>query len=285
MTSDAHVNQYNSSYRKPNLALLPLGTANALFHSLHRTPPSLDAVKSAQIKPAEPSLYIQGLRTLFHGTPQSLPIFQARFSPGARILIDEGKTTVPLKDNTLYGAVVASYGLHSTLVADSDTTEYRKHGAARFGIVAKDLLFPEGGQMPHAYKASVTLDGKAVERQEHGYILAALVSNLEKTFTISPDSIPLDGKLRVLDFGPMSGGEIMGIMKGAYDAGKHIAMPEVGYRVVDDIKILFKETGDDFKWRRCCIDGLIVAVEEGGWMEVRMFPSSQGVLDVVLGGD
>jgi hypothetical protein len=139
--------------------------------------------------------------------------------------------------------------------------------------------------MPHAYKALVTLDGKEVERQEHGYILATLVSNLEKTFTISPDSIPLDGKLRVLDFGPMSGGDIMGIMKGAYDAGKHIAMPEVAYRVVDEIKILFKEAGDDFKWRRCCIDGLIVGVEEGGWMEVRMFPSSQGVLNVVLGGD
>ncbi len=285
MTPDAHVNQYSSSYRKPNLVLLPLGTANALFHSLHRTPPLPDKVASAQTKLTEPSLYIQGLRTLFHGTPHSLPIFQARFSPGARILTDEGKTTVPLKHDTVYGAVVASYGLHSTLVADSDTTEYRKYGAARFGLVARDLLFPEGGQMPHAYKALVTLDGKEVERQEHGYILATLVSNLEKTFTISPDSIPLDGKLRVLDFGPMSGGDIMGIMKGAYDAGKHIAMPEVAYRVVDEIKILFKEAGDDFKWRRCCIDGLIVGVEEGGWMEVRMFPSSQGVLNVVLGGD
>ena len=76
-----------------------------------------------------------------------------------------------------YGAVVASYGLYATLVVDSDTTEYRKHGDKRFGLVAKDLLFPEDGSKPHAYKAEVLLDEKVIDRREHGYVLASLVSN------------------------------------------------------------------------------------------------------------
>ncbi|TVY88623.1 Sphingosine kinase, partial [Lachnellula willkommii] len=134
----------SSNYVPPVLSQLPLGTGNALFHSLHRPSPL-------------PSIYIQGLRTLLHGTPKPLPIFKAKFSPGARLVTDEGQTATALSNNTLYGAVVASYGLHATLVADSDTTEYRKHGDKRFGLVAKDLLFPEGGESPHAYKANVAL--------------------------------------------------------------------------------------------------------------------------------
>ncbi|TVY81933.1 Sphingosine kinase [Lachnellula suecica] len=143
----------SSKYTPPVLSQLPLGTGNALFHSLHRPSPL-------------PSIYIQGLHTLLHGAPTPLPIFEAKFSPGARVVTNEGQTATPLSNNTLYGAVVASYGLHATLVADSDTTEYRKHGDKRFGLVAKDLLFPEGGVPPHAYKANVTLvkDGKSEER-------------------------------------------------------------------------------------------------------------------------
>src|SRR4051794_1531305 len=159
--------KYSSKYTKPTLSQLPLGTGNALFHSLHR-PSTL------------PSIYIQGLRTLLRGKPQPLPIFRTTFSPGARLVTNEGQTATPLVNNTLYGAVVASYGLHATLVADSDTTEYRKHGDKRFGLVAHDLLFPGNDAKPHAYKASVTLittsGEKEIPREEHGYVLATPVS-------------------------------------------------------------------------------------------------------------
>jgi hypothetical protein len=151
---------------KPILSQLPLGTGNALFHSLQ--------------KPASiPSIYIQGLRTLLHGIPKPLPIFQAKFSPGARLLTDEGQIASPLTNGTLYGAVVASYGLYATLVADSDTIEYRKHRDKRFRLVAKDLLFPEDGKA-HIYKAEVVLDRKRLFRKEHGYVLASLVSNWKR---------------------------------------------------------------------------------------------------------
>jgi len=259
---------YLSSYTKPILSQLPLGTGNALFHSLHRSS-------------SVPSIYIQGLRTFLYGAPKPLPIFHANFSPGSRLLTKEGQTATPLNNGTLYGAVVASYGLHATLVADSDTTEYRKHGDKRFGLVAKDLLFPEDGSQPHAYEADVLLDGIAVERKEHGYVLASLVSNLEKTFTISPESKPMDGKLRVMDFGPLSGEGAMEVMKAAYDGGKHIEMSEVGYKAVDVLRIDFKEQGESWKWRRCCVDGLIIGVEEGGWMEVGLVGEGNEAVDVV----
>ncbi|KAF8860580.1 hypothetical protein BDZ45DRAFT_619607 [Acephala macrosclerotiorum] len=262
------------SYKRPTLAQLPLGTGNALFHSLH--------------KPTDaglPSIYIQGLRTLLHGTPKPLPIFRATFSPGARLITNEAQTTSPLKNNTLYGAVVASYGLHATLVADSDTTEYRKHGDKRFGLVAKDLLFPEDGAKPHAYHAEVTLlkDGhkEIVNREEHGYVLSTLVSNLEKTFTISPDSKPFDRALRVVHFGALNGEETMDVMKAAYDDGKHVGADNVGYDSVETLRIDFKEPGESWKWRRCCIDGLIVGVEEGGWMEASLLGSGEEAVDVV----
>ncbi|EPE24139.1 hypothetical protein GLAREA_07989 [Glarea lozoyensis ATCC 20868] len=261
----------SSDYTPPVICQIPLGTGNALFHSLHRSSTT-------------PSIYVQALRTLLTGQPKPLPTFKATFSPGARLLTHEGQSATPLSNNTLYGAVVASYGLHSTLVADSDTTEYRKHGDKRFGLVAKDLLYPEDGS-PHAYQADVTLlqDGKqnAVGRQEHGYILATLVSNLEKTFTISPETKPLDGVLRVVNFGPLSGDESMEIMKAAYQDGKHIGMEGVGYDAVEGLDVKFLEVGESWKWRRCCVDGLIVGVEEGGWMKVRVMEKGSEAVQIV----
>ncbi|PSS12292.1 hypothetical protein M430DRAFT_144441 [Amorphotheca resinae ATCC 22711] len=264
---------FSSTYVKPIVTQLPLGTGNALFHSLHRPSPL-------------PSIYIQGLRTLFHGKPRPLPLFRASFSPGARALSNEGRTATPLQNDRLYGAVVASYGLHATLVADSDTTEYRAHGDKRFGLVATDLLFPQGGAGPHAYKADITLfksgKGEVVDRKEHGYILASLVSNLEKTFTISPLSKPLDGQLRVVHFGAVSGEQAMGVMKEAYNNGNHISLDVVGYDSIEGLRIDFKEEDEDSKWRRCCIDGSIVSVEKNGWMEVRTVDQSEEPVEVLV---
>lgn len=180
--------------------------------------------------------------------------------------------------------MVASCGFHSTLVADSDTTEYRKHGDKRFGLVANDLLFPESGA-PHGYLADVTLirngQREVIKRSEHGYILATLVSNLEKTFTISPGSKPFDRALRVVHFGALSGDDTMNVMKAAYDGGKHVQRDDVGYENVEGLRVDFKEPGEDWKWRRCCIDGLTVGVEEGGWMEISLLDESEEAINVV----
>lgn len=240
----------------PTIALLPLGTANALAHSLKLTGDNT-----------------MGLSNLLRGRSHALPVFKANFSPGARLLANEGNDALPLaRENSLWGSVVASWGLHAALVADSDTTEYRKHGIDRFKMAAKENLFPSDSSEPHRYIGKLSLlreeSGKweKVDRNEHAYVLATFVSNLEKTFTISPASKPLDGKLRVIHFGPMDGNEVMTVMGSAYQGGKHVEHDQVTYESVEGLRIEFEE--EDERWRRVCFDGKIVRVEKGGWVEV-----------------
>ncbi|KAI8959981.1 ATP-NAD kinase-like domain-containing protein [Daldinia sp. FL1419] len=265
----------------PLIAILPLGTGNALFHSLHKT------VNTASRFLARSSL-VQSLRTLFKGRAAELPSFKAEFSPGSRVItykspgsgdssaVEEIESHADAVSH-LYGAIVASYGFHSQLVWESDTPEYRKHGAKRFGMVAQQLL-----KESHAYKAVVELSGKGdshsqkLDRDRHAYILATLVSNLEKTFTISPASKPLDGKLRLVHFGAVSGEKTMEIMTQAYNDGKHVGMKwsgergqeeGVGYEEAGAVKITTLE--EDARWRKVCIDGTIVELPEGGSMTVK----------------
>ncbi|KAK1836796.1 ATP-NAD kinase-like domain-containing protein [Podospora conica] len=267
----------------PTIALLPLGTGNALFHSLHKPhyPPTSTG--------GGPSPLTLALRTLVKGTANPLPTFRVDFSPGARLVSTEGDATKegdPI--SRLIGAIVASYGFHAQLVWESDTPAYRAHGDKRFGMAAGELL-REG----HMYDASLevrrrgadyrrvdplpppvgVVDGK--HRPGFTYLLTTLVSNLERTFTISPASRPLDGRMRVVHFGDVGGGErTMEIMMAAYRGGEHVGMEGVGYEGGDDgdeeveeVRVVVRET--DARWRKVCVDGTIVEVERGGWFVVR----------------
>lgn len=262
---------HSESYEKPNIAILPLGTGNAMAHSSGVT-------KDKTL----------GLSTLIRGSPKEIPLFRATFSPGARILANEARDelALPVYNNTptCHGAVVCSWGLHAGLVADSDTAHYRQFGSQRFQMAAKEALFPEDGSPPHHYcgKISILCAGETewhtVDRTEHSYVLATLVSHLEKGFQISPSSQPLDGKLRLLHFGPMNGDEVMKIMTGAYQGGKHTEDPRVGYETIDGLRVEFDE--QDARWRRICVDGKIVRVEQGGWVEVRS-GAGKSVVDLI----
>lgn len=260
-----------------------------MYHSIH---------KSYNL----PSTYIRSLRTFLNGVSVPLPIYRAHFSEGARLLSNHGLTQTLIPRDKLYGAVVISYGFHATLVADSDTPAYRQHGAARFGMVANELLNPDGGKStPHAYEANVIInDVESIPVDTHGYILASLVSNLEEKFTISPKSNEkLDGKLRLVQFGAhdvslchrtiricsyitMQADTVMKIMGAAYNGGAHTQLDEVLYREVNKLEINFKDKGKDWKWRRCCVDGTIVGVEEGGQMKVEMVESGEEVVNIVI---
>ncbi len=111
------------------------------------------------------------------------------------------------------------------------------------------------------------------------YILATLVSNLEEGFTVSPYSEPLDGKLRVVSIGAVGPEEVVRLLGLAYQGGKHVDDEHglVGYEEVEGLKIEFDEEDDDGvehenekgRWRRVCVDGLIVECPKGGWVEVR----------------
>ncbi|KAF6841522.1 diacylglycerol kinase catalytic domain-containing protein [Colletotrichum musicola] len=249
----------------PTLALLPLGTGNSNFHSSHKP---LYAENG-------PSHMVLGLRTLFFGTPAPLPSFRAAFSPGAHLVTDSPESDAGV--DHLFGALVASYGFHAQLVWESDTPEYRKHGDKRFGMVAQELL-----KESHSYAAKVDIRGqdggplRPVGREKYNYVLAALVSNLEKTFTISPGSGPLQGRLKLVHFGDVGGSKTMEIMMAAYNQGSHVGMrwkkdeseeeDYVGYEDAEEIKVTINES--NARWRKVCIDGTIVEIPEGGWMAI-----------------
>lgn len=267
--------------REPVIAILPLGTGNALFHSSH---------KPLYSNPG-PTPLVLGLRTLFLGQPAPLPVFRASFSPGSRIVsftdkskgIDQVDGDLHLtKEETsvshLNGAIVASYGFHASIVYESDTPEYRVHGDKRFGMVAQELL-----KESHHYSAKVEIrrsgssDFKAIPRDEHAYVLTTLVSNLERKFTISPASKPLGRQLHLVHFGPVGGQRAMEIMMKAYDDGKHVGMKwddgeEVGYEAVDEVRVVALEENE--RWRKVCIDGTIVEIPNRGYMSVKMLERS-----------
>ena len=264
----------SSSYTKPTFGLISMGTGNALSNST--------GLNSGATR---------GLKYLFRGLPKPLPTFISTFSPGSAILTDEGRSSQPVPvaesgSNTLYGAVVCSWALHASLVADSDTTEYRRFGAQRFQMAAKELMAPDDGTPPHVYSGKITLFktddqgreySEVVDQTKTSYIVATLVSNFEEKLTISPYSKPLDGQLRVLRFGDISGAQVMRLVGMALRGGGHVNEPLSEYSAVSGMRIEMDEA--DSRWRRVCVDGKIVKVEEGGWFEVRK--GTRDVLNLV----
>ncbi|RAL04389.1 diacylglycerol/lipid kinase family protein [Aspergillus ibericus CBS 121593] len=274
---DAFHSTLDSLTVPPTIALIPIGTGNAMANSL-----GLLACPAA------------GLVALLRGTPASIPTFAAEFSPGARYIIDEGRQRVPILRMSddghprVYGGVVASWGMHAALVADSDTLEYRKFGADRFKLAAKEILYPSDGTEPHKFRGAVTLFKKdnqtqskheeLLRRKEHMYVLASLVSNLEKDFMISPLSRPLDGRLWMVHFGPMSPSSVMQVMTSAYQRGQHVGNESISYEEIEGFRIELGEL--DERWRRICIDGKIIIVETGGWVKVHKDPKR--LLNILL---
>lgn len=248
----------------PNIAIIPLGTGNATFHSLHKPHYTTSG------GPA-PSHLVLALQALLKGKASPLPTFEALFSRGSHLVEEKKESTEPAPISQLTGAIVASYGFHSQLVWESDTPAYRKHGDKRFGMVAQELL-KEG----HAYAASVETSSSSSTLSattRFNYILVAMVSNLEKTFTISPESRPLDGKLRLVHFGDVGGQKTMEIMMAAYNNGSHVGIEGVGYEAVEFVKVTTHE--EDARWRKVCIDGTIVEIPQGGSMTVKKSPEPQ----------
>ncbi|PGH17533.1 hypothetical protein AJ79_01133 [Helicocarpus griseus UAMH5409] len=293
----------NTKFVPPVLCLVPTGTGNA-------TANSAGVIEDRDGSDGDATM---GLRTLVSGVPKSLPTFRVKVSPGTRFVGEGGSPGelvrrssndsddgVAEAEAVIHGAVVLSWGMHASLVADSDTPEYRRFGPDRFKIAAKELLQPDDGSGPHFYRGKVTVITKAMddeadeggngdekkgkkllrtrvlERREHMYVLVTLCSKLERGFTISPASGPLDGQLRLVHFGPVGAQGFMEIMGLAYNGGKHVGVSEgeggwqavVGYEAVEKVRIDFEEEGEEGRWRRVCVDGTILVVEEGGWVEV-----------------
>ncbi|KAL8825795.1 MAG: hypothetical protein Q9170_007655 [Blastenia crenularia] len=264
----------SENYVNPTIGLICMGTGNAIANS---TGLNRDATR--------------GLRSIFRGRRHNLPTFTARFSPGSVLLTDEGRKTEPLPsdesdDGVVHGVVVCSWALHASLVADSDTTEYRKYGAQRFQMAAKELMAPVDASAPHVYNGRITLQRSSdsgnsiweeIQETKTSYIVATLVSNFEEKLCISPHSKPLDGQLRVLRFGDISAADVMRLLGMAFQGGGHEKDEMVQYEPVNGMRIEMDETNG--RWRRVCVDGKIIQVEQGGWVEVRK--GKEEVVDLV----
>jgi diacylglycerol kinase family enzyme len=285
---DTYDSRVGTIFVRPVVCLFPLGTANALAWSS--------------------GIAADPISTMLHGRPRPLPMFEAKFSPASKLVTDEGRAREALSDDSddepvIYGAVVFSWGLHASLVATSDTAEYRKHGLDRFKMAAQELL-----KEPHLYKGTVrfrrerhgewedltypnpastsTVDSsQSPPSKQHIYILAPLVSRLEQSFVISPSTQPLSSQLRLLAVEPPPtdqpselSAQLSKILTLAYQSGAHTSHPSVVYEEIDALKIHFEED-DDERWRMVCVDGKIVSVGKdegkggGGWVEVQMLPA------------
>lgn len=280
------------SLPKLHLSLLPTGTGNALCSSIY--------------------LQYHPLSSLLLGSPHNLPLFHTRFSPDSLLLSQSGKHPIP--NGGLYGAVVLSWAFHASLVADSDAPSYREKypGTQRFQVAARENLTP----LPHLYNGRISVQRrqngpwedlqKELPEEDRGYwyFLATLVSRLEATFLINPLGEPLDGKLRVVHFAKLpapagaameahtvSAKSVIQAMDAAYDQGKHVGLLGVEYEGdgVEGIRVQVDE--EDYvpegegavergkeRWRRICIDGAIVELQKGGWVEIKRIPEGlQGV--------
>ncbi|WEW59448.1 hypothetical protein PRK78_004922 [Emydomyces testavorans] len=270
--TNEHDTGNGSTFVAPCVSLIPMGTGNATANS------------TGLFKDAT-----WGLSTLLRGEPRRLPLFRVDLSPGSVYLTDEGRRREPIlrqcdESNSaakVYGAVVLSWGMHASLVADSDTAEYRKFGAQRFQMAAKELLYPSDGSPTHRYHGRVTLikrdhssrrdKEEVIDRKEHMYVLVTLMSQLEKEFTISPLSKPFDGQLRIVHFGPLDPDKAMELMSQAYQGGRHVEDDVVGYEAVEGVRIVLDE--DDERWRRVCVDGKVIVVEKGLSLNLENYPT------------
>ena len=190
---------------------------------------------------------------------------------------------------------MCSWALHASIVAESDTAAYRRYGNKRFGMAAGELLRPADGSPAHEYRGRVAYTpigsiGSSSGSQErerecagdlHSYVLVTLVSHLEPGFHISPASKPFDGQLRLLRLGaPMSAEAMEGVLGRAFTDGGHVNEEGLQYESVEKVRIEIAE-GEEERWRRVCVDGMIVVVPRGGWVEVRRDRFGDGGVNVV----
>ena len=244
-------NPHLTSSHSITLSLVPCGTGNALATSLGITSIPIGISK-------------------FFGISTSTPV-DSKPLPVMKITVHELEN-----ERIIWSTVVCSWGLHASLVADSDAPEMRREfGPKRFSVLpsmvfssqvaAQRLLTPS----PHVYHGAVRVYKTDHIADEHTYLLLSHVSHLEPTFLIAPRQSPLLPSLSLVEVGPMSGKDLMGIMMAVYDNAKHVHMEEVKFRAeVREAEFLVNE--DEERWRRICVDGDIVIVPKGSRVNIRV---------------
>lgn len=148
----------------------------------------------------------------------------------------------------LHAIVVASWGVHASLVADSDSPEYRHLGEARFQKAAQENLarpqkyhgkatlgtpdsndlevqyinhFPEDSAQPTGAAKKYAAKRLALPyalAPDHAYLLFSVISKIEKTYTISPYSKPpSDLRLHLVHTDYTNNEDLLAMMMAPYD--------------------------------------------------------------------
>jgi|SRR5579859_1152458 len=133
--------------------------------------------------------------------------------------------------------------------------------------------------MPHVYHGLLRVDSQDVA-DRHTYLLISHVSHLEPTFQIAPRQSPLQSSVSVVQIGEMDGAGLMGVMKAVYDGSKHLEMESVKYfDRVREIEFVVGE-GEE-RWRRICVDGEIIVIEQGGRINVRVIEGEKSRVSIL----
>ena len=132
-------------------------------------------------------------------------------------------------------------------------------------VAARQLLSPR----PHIYNGKLLIDNSPAQGSHHTYLLIAHVSHLEPTFPIAPQQSPLSSTVSIMHIGPISGEELMDIMSTVYDNSRHLKMEQVGF-AQEVSNVQFEVDEKEERWRRICIDGKIISLENGARINLQM---------------
>lgn len=260
-----------------NLICIPTGSGNAISNSIgHES-------------------IAKSISRIFLGELQPLANFRVQFPEGSRFLqpnspIPTSSTTPAMLSSipqlgSFHTFAVVSWGFHASLVADSDSAEYRKFGVARFQKAAMTNLEREQKYVgtirlsnndqisavrlnaPHSEKSTTT---DIVLDTPHAYVLFTLVNELEKGYKISPDTrAPASRDLHLIRIPYMETAKFSEIVMLPYKEGAHVSNPDVSYfklakrTQTDDTEVLaaiITPESTDPIYQRWCLDGQIVLV-------------------------
>lgn len=222
---------FSKGHRNLTIALVPCGTGNALCHSL--------GISNSQI----------ACEKLLSGTAKPLPLYRVSF--GDPVTLVDGSRV-----SSMVFVVVVSWGLHSLLVAESDSEEMRKFGSERFKMAAEKIL-----EENPKFHGKISLQEEAFTDKPMSYFVVTPAVRFEEKFTISPEGSLLKDELYMVHFDYQeSSSDTMEIMYEAYNGGNHVNDPKVNYVLVPS-KLKLEIQEQDSTLSRVCVDGSIVCLE------------------------
>lgn len=214
-----------------NVICIPTGSGNAISHSIGH-----DSIAKA-------------ISRIFLGELQPLANFKVEFPLGsspvtANTELPKTLPQCPTQIPPYHVFAVISWALHASLVADSDSAEFRKFGVTRFQMAAADNL-----KRPQNYKGAIALEnsneiqslrvnGEPGDKNQpislidgsHSYVLFTLISQLEKGYVISPHCVaPTSKALYLIDLPYLPSDQLHYVINLPYKAGKHIEDSRVRY--------------------------------------------------------